>query len=141
MVDFQFPFAETAFGPLQQVVNLLGDLEELGFLGVYDDALGGDAQGVEQRNHGLQDLGHTAADGRCVQVQHARSPQFGGYGCQFVSEVGVHIGAVGVQGNGRVVELQIHSYRFLRELWGESGQSRFNFRPSVNRHFGESRNP
>ena len=97
MVNLKLLLCQGAFGSLQKIVNLLCRKEELGIGGVDDDSLGVDAQSVEQRHHGLEDLGHAAAGGGAVQVGHPQPAQFVGQGNQFVSLGRVHVGKVVVQ--------------------------------------------
>ena len=108
VVDVQLVGREGAVGALEQVVNLLGDVEEPGFGGVDHDALGLNAKGIEEGDQGLEDLGHTAAGGGAVEMEHTQMAELVCQREQFAGLLGVHVGQVVVERNSRIVDLEIH---------------------------------
>jgi hypothetical protein len=60
--------------PLEQVVDTLSDPKKL-LRRVDYQPLGGEAEGVHERNNGLENLGNAAAGGCAVNMQHPKGPK------------------------------------------------------------------
>ena len=71
-IDCQFFLAQGPGRALQQIVDALGDLKELGIFGADHDALGRQTQGVHEGHQRLQDFRHAAAGSCAIGVDKAQ---------------------------------------------------------------------